>query len=419
MTTVEGDLGAGQGADMEQASILHVDMDSFFASVEVQERPELRGLPVIVGGSGARGVVTAATYEARAFGIRAGMPIGRARSACPHGVYLPSRHDLYREYSKLVMNVLREITPAVEQISIDEAFLDATGARLRIGTPVEVAELVRRRLREEVGLPASVGIASTKSVAKIASARAKPDGLLLVRHEETLDFLHPLPIGALWGVGRKTEEILRVRGIETIGDLAHHPLSELQSWLGVGQAGGLHDLAWGRDDRAVGPRQREKSISTERTFQTNVTSLDQLHAFLIGASHDCARRLRHADLKAWTVVMKLRDGNFETITRSRTLLAPTDVGREIAQAAVALAESVRFPRGGVRLAGVGVSSLVSQDEGVPTLLDDDPRPRATELVMDAAHTRFGANALRPASLLDEPDHRPAGESHSGPRPWGK
>jgi DNA polymerase-4 len=297
------------------------------------------------------------------------------------------------------MEVLHSVTPLVEPISIDEAFLDVSGARRQFGSPVEVGGLIRTRIREEVGLPASVGIAATKSVAKIASAHAKPDGRLLIPKDRTLDFLHPLPIGALWGVGKRTGEVLRVRGIDTVGQLANVPIRDLAQWIGNASAQHLNALAWGVDDRAVSTREREKSISTERTFEVNVTSPEVLKAFILRAAHDCARRLRKMGLLAWTVTVKVRDQKFNTTARSKTLLAPTDVGREIAQVATSLIEMRSLPSGGVRLAGVGVSSLVGGDGGVPTLLDEDPRPRVAELAMDAAQERFGAGAVMPASLL--------------------
>lgn len=387
------------GWDDSGTPILHVDMDSFFASVEVVEDPRLAGHPVIVGGTGSRGVVTAATYEAREYGVRAGIPIGRARTLCPQGVFLPGRIDLYRRYSRAVMAILSQFSPDFEPISVDEAFIDVSGARRRLGPPVQIAHAIRERIRAELGLPASVGIAAVKSVAKIASAHAKPDGVLLIPADRTVEFLHGLPIGALWGVGQRTEENLKMRGIETVGELANTPVADLIRWLGDAQATHLHDLAWGRDDRPVAPARKEKSISTERTFPVDVTDRDEMRAFILEAGHDCARRLRKADLLAWTVTIKLRDRSFVTITRSKTLLAPTDVGREVAAQATRLFDAQSMPRGGVRLAGVGVSGLVNADSGVPVLLDDDPRPRATEIVMDQARQKFGAAALGPAALL--------------------
>ncbi len=388
------------GEDDSEAAILHVDMDSFFASVEIARNPELRGRAVIVGGKGNRGVVTSATYEARAAGVRAGMPIGQARGLAPEAVVLPGRHELYSEASGQVMGVLSRFTPQVEPVSIDEAFLDVSGARRRLGSPVAIARMIRVAVREETGLPCSVGVASVKSVAKIASAHAKPDGLLLVPRGRTTDFLHPLPIGALWGVGRKTGEILIARGVETIGDLAHTPVNDLGRWLGRGQAAHLHELAWGVDRRVVAPRPKEKSISTERTFEVDVRESAALEKFLLSAGHTCAERLRRAEMVAWSVTLKLRDGAFRTTTQSRTLHVPTDTGKEVAETAIALFRSKPMPAAGVRLAGVAVSGLVSSEQGIPMPLDGQARARSAEVAMDAAKRRFGFEALRPATLLD-------------------
>lgn len=388
------------GSDDSQTPILHVDMDSFYASVEVAEAPQLRGLPVIVGGSSARGVVTAATYEARAFGVRAGIPGARARSLCPHGIFLPGRRELYKKYSKKVMELLSEITPNLEPLSIDEAFLDVAGSFRRLGSPTKIAELIRKTVWEELSLPSSVGIAASKSVAKIASNYAKPNGLLLIPKDQSVPFLHSLPVSALWGVGKRTGEELASRGIRTVAQLAHTEQSLLEAWLGAASAKHLYSLAWAKDDREVGPREREKSISTERTFSTNLTAREQVAAFILEASHECAARLRSGGFVGWTVTLKLREKNFRTITRSKTLLGPTDLGRTIADAAIALLDAEPIPAGGVRLAGVGVSSLVEESSGVPIFLDHDPRPRATEIVMDEAQSKYGKNALLPASLIN-------------------
>ncbi|MBF0940308.1 MAG: DNA polymerase IV, partial [Schaalia georgiae] len=298
------------GDDDSAAPILHVDMDSFFAQVELRENPSLAGAPLIVGGHGNRGVVTSATYEARARGVRAGMPIGRARALCPKANVVPGRHGLYRRYSQAVMGVLSSITPVVEQVSIDEAFLDVSGARRRLGTPVAIARRIRAEIRERVGLPASVGIAATKSVAKIASSNAKPDGLLLVPGPATVDFLRGLPVGALWGVGGKTGAVLQREGIDTVGQLADLPLTRLERLVGAVSAHHLHDLAWGIDPRPVGGGGEEKSVSTERTFDDNVHDRADIERFIVAASHDCARRLRAADMVGWGVAIKMRDGAF-------------------------------------------------------------------------------------------------------------
>ena len=398
---VEERTGRGfpYGGDDQGTPILHVDMDSFYASVEVVEDPALRGLPVVVGGRSERGVVTAATYEARAYGIRAGMPSLRARALCPQAVFLPGRRELYLQYSRKVMAVLGGYTPNVEPVSIDEAYLDVEGARIRLGSPVTIAGLLREEIRETTGLPASVGVASSKTVAKIASGKAKPDGMFLVPARRTVEFLHSLPISDLPGVGARTEETLHRRGVQTVTQLAHVPRANLAAWLGDASAHRLLLLAWDKERDPVGPKEREKSVSTERTFDQNLTSKADLAKQVLEAAHQCASRLRQAKLLGWTVTLKLKDTNFVTKTRSKTLLAPTDVGRVVAEVATQLLNAETLPAGGVRLLGVGVSGLVGEEDGVATLLDYDPRPRAAEQVMDAARDKFGDGALSPASLL--------------------
>ena len=398
------------GSDDSATPILHVDMDSFFAQVEMREDPSLVGRPIIVGGTSGRGVVTSATYEARALGVRAGMPTSRARALCPHAAFVPGSHGLYRRYSQEVMGILATITPALEQVSIDEAFLDVSGARRRLGSPLEIATLIRMRIRDSVGLPASVGIASTKSVAKIASSHAKPDGLLLIPHEATVEFLHGLPVGALWGVGGRTGAILDREGIDTIGDLAHAPLARLTKLLGVASAHHLHDLAWGIDPRPVAPARAEKYVGRESTFEEDVRSRAQIEEFILAASHDCARRLRAGGVVGWTIGIKMRGADFHTITRSVSLVAPTDTGRDIARAARELFAREDLPIGGVRLFGVRVEGLQARSGGVAVTLDRDERPAASERAMDQIRTKFGAGALAPATLLGKktPERRSFG-----------
>ena len=387
------------GSDDSATSILHVDMDSFFAQVEMREDPSLVGRPIIVGGTSGRGVVTSATYEARALGVRAGMPTSRARALCPTAAFVPGSHSLYRRYSQQVMEILGNVTPDLEQVSIDEAFLDVSGARRRLGSPTRIAHLIRARIREAVGLPASVGIAATKSVAKIASSHAKPDGLLLIPASATVDFLHGLPVGALWGVGGRTGAILDREGIDTIGDLAHAPVARLSKLLGVAAAHHLHDLAWGIDPRPVAPLRPEKSVGMERTFEEDVRSRAQIEEFILAAAHDCARRLRSGGVVGWTVGIKMRGADFHTITRSVSLVAPTDTGRDIARAAHSLFAREDMPVGGVRLFGVRVEGLQSRSGGVAVTLDRDERPAASERAMDQIRSKFGAGALAPATLL--------------------
>lgn len=388
------------GHDDTGADVLHVDMDSFFASVEIVEDPSLADRPLIVGGLGPRGVVTSATYPARARGVRAGMPTGRARALCPAARVVQGRHGVYGEYSRRVMEVLASVTPDLEQVSIDEAFLDVSGARRRLGSAVGIARGIRRRIRDEIGLPASVGIATTKSVAKIASSQAKPDGLLLIPADATVDFLHGLPVGALWGVGGRTGEVLDREGIVTVGDLAHTDLKRLVRLVGQASGHHLHDLAWGIDRRRVRPGREEKSIGTESTFSEDVVDRHALERFILRASHQCAARLRASGTVAWTVVVKLRGADFTTLTRSVTLPAPTDVGREVARVAGEIFARETLPTGGVRLLGVRVENLQRRSDGVAVTLDEDGRPLAAERAMDAVRERFGRSAVGPASLLD-------------------
>lgn len=387
------------GDDDAGCTILHVDMDSFFAAVELLERPELVGRPVVVGG-GPRGVVTSATYEARAFGIHAAMPIAQARRLCPQAVFLPGRRERYLEVSRQVMAVLSSVSPVIEQVSIDEAFLDVSGSLRRLGTPTRVAILVRERIRAEVGVVASVGLATTKHVAKLASAAAKPDGMLLVPADRTVDFLHSLPVGALWGVGGRTGEVLASRGVRSVEDLARLPVATLERLVGVAAAARLHDLAWGRDPRPVEIERAEKSVGTETTFDSDVRDRGELERIVLRQSHECARRLREAGLEAARVGIKVRFSDFATITRSRGLAAPSQLGSEIAAVARSLLDGVRIPPGGVRLIGVRAEQLLDVTvAGFQWTVDGSDGPHRAELAMDAVRRRFGASTLAPASLL--------------------
>ncbi len=389
------------GTDDSGTPILHVDMDSFFAAVEIAEDPTLAGKPLIVGGRSHRGVVTSSTYDVRALGVRAGMPIHQARSLAPMALILPGNHDLYRDYSKEVMRILSAITPLMEPLSIDEAFLDVSGSRRRLGAPRGIAQQLRTELRNKLRLPASVGIGNSKTVAKIASSHAKPDGILLVPAAMTVPFLHSLPVGALPGVGGRTSAALARRGIDTVEQLAATDLPTLIRWLGEAQARHLNRIANGEDRRPVGNSQPEKSVSTERTFSVNVTSRRELETYLLEASHDCGRRLRAEGLVTWTVQIKLRDAKFRTITRAQTLAAPTDLGRDIARVALLLWKKEKLPPGGIRLAGVGAQSLAPRDGGVQVTLEDEgERPRAAETAMDAVVKKYGAAAITPATLLE-------------------
>jgi len=387
--------------DDEGCHILHVDMDAFYASVELRDQPDLRGKPVVVGGLGTRGVVLSATYEARAFGVRSAMPVGRARRLCPQAVFLPPRHRLYGEVSKEVMAIFRTVTPAVEPLSLDEAFLDVSGAQRRLGSPRAIAELIRRQVREQQSITCSVGVAPVKFVAKIASARCKPDGLLVVPGSGLLEFLHQLPVSALWGVGDKAEEVLARLGLRTVGDIAHVPEATLRRELGVAGAH-LHALAWGRDERQVTPRREEKSVGAEETFPADVDDPEVIKKELLRLSGRTARALRAAGCVARTVTVKLRLASFKTITRSKTLSEPTDVAREIYTAACALYEGSGLDaRARLRLVGVRAAGLRPATGAARQLAFGD-RPagwREAEQALDRIGKRFGTDTVRPAALF--------------------
>src|SRR5947209_9731941 len=394
-------------------------MDAFFASVEVRRRPELAGTPVIVGGVGNRGVVTSATYEARRYGVHAAMPTARALRLCPTATVLPGDMALYAEVSRSVMALFRSITPLVEPLSMDEAFLDVSGAGRRLGDPAEIGEYIRARVFDEQGITCSVGVAATKFVAKLGSTAAKPDGMVVVRPEETIDFLHPLPVGALWGVGPKTEESLLRLGLRTVGDLAHVPVRTLERAVGAAAGAHLHELSWGRDPRRVVPDEPEKSTGAEETFGTDVDDPAVIHRELLRLAERTAARLRSAGALARTVSIKVRFADFATITRSRTLPVPTDVGHELYGAARALFDALGLDRARIRLVGVRAERLVDAD-AAPRQLELGAREhgrREAELAADRAARRFGAGAVRPATLLGR-RHVPGAGSSSRRPPLG-
>ena len=389
--------------------VLHVDMDAFYASVEIRDRPELAGQPVIVGGTGGRGVVLSASYQARAFGVGSAMPVGRARRLCPRAVFVPPRHRVYAAASKEVMAIFGAVTPVVEPLALDEAFLDVSGALRRLGPqypPARIAAHIRAQVAQQQGLTCSVGVAPSKFVAKIASARCKPDGLLVVPQAGVLDFLHPLPVAALWGVGERAGEVLARLGLRTVGDIAHTPLDTLQRELGVAHGTHLAALAWGRDERAVTPRVPEKSIGAEETFDTDIGDPVRIRRELLRLSGRTAHGLRAGGYVARTVSVKLRLASFKTMTRSRTLPYPTDVAREIYTTACSLYEASGLDRGTpLRLVGVRVSGLVpAADANTQLTFDDKPVGwREAERAVDKIASRFGDRAVRPAALVEDPD----------------
>jgi DNA polymerase-4 len=395
---------SAEPSDDLTATILHVDMDAFYASVEMLERPELAGKPVIVGHRSSRSVVTAATYEARKYGVNSAMPMSIALRRCPQAIVLEPHFERYAYFSKWVMRLLGEVTPLVEPLSIDEAFLDITGARRLLGTPWQIGTRLRERVFAETGLQCSVGAASTKFIAKLASSRAKPDGLLVVPAAETVAFLHPQPVSALWGVGGKSEEQLERLGLRTVGDVANVPFEALKRALGPRNAARLHELAWGRDPRVIELGRDEKSIGHETTFEADVTDPVVLHRELLRLSDAVGARLRRAGVQARTISLKLRFEDFTTISRSRTLGEPTDLGKRIYQEARSLYDDAAQGGRPVRLIGVrseGLSGAVAS----LGLWDDDEHWREVEDAVDAIGSRFGAGAVRPATLLGETPRR--------------
>lgn len=381
--------------------IMHVDMDAFYVSVELRTRPELRGKPVIVGFPGDRSVVLSASYEARAFGVKSAMPMAVASRMCPQAVIIEPRHKLYYEVSAQLMAIFGSVTELVEPLSVDEAFLDVTGAIRRLGAPRGIGEMIRRKVASELGITASVGIAESKFVAKIASTRCKPDGLLMIGPDETVPYLHSLPVGALWGVGAKTSDVLARMGIRTVADVAATPVSTLKRMLG---AAGEHvyQLSWGIDHRAVTPVRLEKSIGAEETFAVDTGDDALLHREILRLSHRTASRLRSSGMVARTIALKLRFADFSTITRSRTVQTPVDSAQLIYSVALQLLESVGDRTMTVRLVGVRAEQL---EEAARTSLQlsidrRDDNWRAAEQALDEVARKFGSKSVLPARLME-------------------
>jgi len=390
--------------DDEGCSILHVDMDAFYASASLLSRPELKGTPVIIAGAGNRGVVLSATYEARAFGVTAAMPTARALRLCPQATIVAPDYGRYERISKAVMAVFASVTPIVEPLSLDEALLDVSGARRRLGTPSQIAQQIRDTIADEQGITCSAGVASTKFIAKLASGLAKPDGLLVVPQAEVVGFLHQLPVGALWGVGERTEEALRRLGLHTVADIAHTPLETLRRALGDNAGPALHALAWGQDTRSVVPTHRERSIGADETFSFDVDDPAYIHRQLLKLSDRTAARMRAAGLVGRTISIKVRFSDFTTITRSRTLRDPTDVSRDIYAIARALFDGLGLQRARLRLVGVRMEGLMDSEFAPIQGLLDAPEHgwRDADRAVDRASARFGAGAVRPGSLVEDP-----------------
>lgn len=393
-----------------EATILHIDMDAFFAAVSLLEHPHLQGKPVIIGRRFGRSVVTSASYEARKFGVRSAMPVKKALQLCPQAFVLEPQMQLYQKFSRNIMAIFRQVTPQVEQLSIDEAFLDVSGVRKLWGSPVEIATAIRRRVRDETGLSCSVGVAENKFVAKMASTRAKPNGMLVIPPAETLEFLHPLPVSELWGVGKNTAEKLARLGISTIADLATTPVATLLSALGESAARKLHELSQGIDLRTIVTERREKSIGHEITFEHDQSDISLIRLELLRHSDRIASRLRQAGLVGRTVALKLKFADFSTVARSKTLSEPTDLSHTIYDHAVKLCDALGHLEGHfkqpVRLVGVRVEQLSEANtERVQPQLWQEPEVSTSQLwrdaesIVDVLDQRFGAGAVTRASLL--------------------
>jgi len=387
-----------------EASILHVDMDSFFVSVELLDRPELRGWPSAVANDTERSVVSSASYEARKFGVRSAMPIVRAKQLCPRLTLIPPDFSKYRAASAAVMEIFHEFTPLVEPLSIDEAFLDVAGSIRLFGPPAEIARQLRERVAERTGLPASVGLASTKHVAKLASQRAKPDGMLEIPPDRTLEFLHPLPVDAIWGVGKATAQALHNRAIHSVGQLAAEPLEHLRRVVGNATADRLHELANGRDARAVETARTEKSIGHEETFARDEQERVILERELLRLATRTAERLRAHQCEARTIAIKVRTHAFETVTRSRTLAEPTAATQRIYRTARELFSSlggtVELAAEPIRLIGVRAEQLVPAGSTSGVLWSEDESLNAVDSAVDEVRERFGSAGITSARLLE-------------------
>jgi DNA polymerase IV len=403
MTLLRVEPTGVRSASMDHARssepILHVDLDAFYASVAVLKDPGLAGKPLVVGGAGARGVVMSASYEARAFGIRNAMPAVRARRLCPEAIFVPPDFESYKAHSNRFREILLAVTPLVEPISLDEAFLDVSGAHLLFGEPEEIARKVRRDVLDDVGVRCSVGVAPTKLVAKLASRTAKPDGLVVVRAGEVDAFLEPLPVRALWGVGEKTAEVLGRLGVRTVGDLGRTPAGVLGRLMGDQHARDLRDLARGLDDRPVVPYEPPKSVSHEETFDRDLDDPRELLRELLSLSQRVGARLREDGFRTRTVTLKIRLANFTTLTRSRTLPAPIDVAADLYQVVGELFAALPGARRRVRLLGVAATGLVQAGEEQLALLRGE-RWGDVERAVDRIDRRFGPGSAVPAVLLD-------------------
>ncbi|MDP2773113.1 MAG: DNA polymerase IV [Nocardioides sp.] len=391
--------------------ILHVDMDAFYASVATRERPDLQDVPVIVGGA-YRGVVLSANYLAREYGVRSAMTATRARRLCPQAVVIAPDYDTFGTVSTAVMETFRRVTPLVEALSLDEAFLDVRGSTRRLGSPLQIAEQLRATIHDEQGITCSVGVAASVSVAKLASKRAKPDGVVVVPPDEVTSFLHPLDVGELYGVGEKTQAMLHRLGLVRVGDVAHTPLRTLQRAVGDALGRQLHDLSWGTDRREIvartasafglGGGDPDKSMGAQETFGRDTDDREVILRELLRLTAKVTGRMRTAGVAGRTVAITVRFADFTTITRSRTLPEATDVTQEVYRAATSLYDGLGLQRARIRLVGVRVEGLLPRSRVHHQLVLGEREHGWAEAdrAVDRATRRFGSAAVRPASLID-------------------
>jgi len=383
-------------------SIIHLDMDAFYPAVEALDDPELKGKPVIVGGGRERGVVSSASYEARKFGVHSAQPMATAMRLCPKGIFRPVRMSRYKEISGQVFEIFHRFTPLVEPLSIDEAFLDVTGSERLLGRPEDIAKKIKQTVLEETGLTVSAGVAPSKFVAKIASDMDKPDGLTVVRPHVVRDFLDPLPIKKMWGVGKVTQEALARLNVRTFRDLSQMPVEILEQRFGK-QGLKMHELALGIDERDVTPDRDVKSMGHEETFATDITDMDLARKELLSLSNRVARRLRLNCVTGKTVTLKVKYSDFVQITRSTTLPKSTDDGQEIYAVVLSLLEKTQVGKKPVRLLGVSLSQLsFFNSEGQLSLFDRNgsaQKRKNLNKALDSLYEKHGYNSIRPGTLL--------------------
>jgi DNA polymerase-4 len=389
---------------MSESTILHVDMDAFFASVEERDNPALKGKAVVVG-TGIRGVVSAANYEARKFGIHSAMPVGRAKRLAPHAIFVPPNMSRYSEVSSHIMEIFRSVTPLVEPLSLDEAFLDVTGAKRLLGDGREIAKQIRAKVEASEGITCSVGIATTKFIAKLASGRCKPNGMLEIASDRVLEFLHPLPVNAFWGVGPKTNEELLKLGLQTVADIANTPRQTLIRALGEAAGASLYELSWGRDYRDVEPEEEDKSISAAETFDTDTEDQEIVLRELLRLTERATYRMREKDFSARTISIKVRFADFKTITRSKTVPLAISATHEVFEVVKTLFLALKLDRARIRLVGVSLDGLEDGIDATEQLVlgERENGWRQATAAIDKASARFGQGSVRPARLFEESD----------------